>query len=107
MIDLPIELILLGWSVGVVSLADNIIRPWILSGRVNLSPLVLFFALLGGVEVFGPLGIFLGPLIVSLAVTFGAMFFAELRQQEELDAKQPGDPTRAADAQRLISGAGS
>ena len=86
-------LILLGWSAGVVSLADNLIRPWILSGRVNLSPLVLFFALLGGVEVFGPLGIFLGPLIVSLAVTFGAMFFAELRQQEELDAKQPGDPT--------------
>jgi predicted PurR-regulated permease PerM len=79
-------LILLGWSAGVVSLADNIIRPWILSGRVNLSPLVLFFALLGGVDVFGPLGIFLGPLIVSLAVTFGAMFFAEFRQQEELEA---------------------
>jgi predicted PurR-regulated permease PerM len=78
-------LILLGWSAGVVSLADNFIRPWILSGRVNLSPLVLFFALLGGVEVFGPLGIFLGPLIVSLAVTFGSMFFNELRTQGELE----------------------
>jgi predicted PurR-regulated permease PerM len=77
--------ILLGWSAGIVSVADNVIRPWILSGRVNLSPLVLFFALLGGVEVFGPLGIFLGPLIVSLAVTFGSMFFGELRRQGELE----------------------
>lgn len=80
-------LILLGWSAGVVSLADNFIRPWILSGRVNLSPLVLFFALLGGVEVFGPLGIFLGPLIVSLAVAFGSMFFNELRTQGELQTR--------------------
>jgi predicted PurR-regulated permease PerM len=79
--------ILLVWSAGVVSLADNFIRPWILSGRVNLSPLVLFFALLGGVEVFGPLGIFLGPLIVSLAVTFGSMFFNELRTQGELQTR--------------------
>lgn len=79
--------ILLGWSAGVVSLADNFIRPWILSGRVNLSPLVLFFALLGGVDVFGPLGIFLGPLIVSLAATFGSMFFNELRTQGELQTR--------------------
>jgi predicted PurR-regulated permease PerM len=77
-------LILLGWSAGVVSLADNFIRPWILSGRVNMSPLVLFFALLGGVQVFGPLGIFLGPLIVSVAVTLGSMLFTELRKQGEI-----------------------
>lgn len=81
-------LILLGWSAGIVSLADNFIRPWILSGRVNLSPLVLFFALLGGVEVFGPLGIFLGPLIVSVAVTFGAMLFSELRAEGELETRK-------------------
>ncbi|HSU60806.1 MAG TPA: AI-2E family transporter [Bryobacteraceae bacterium] len=77
-------LILLGWAGGLVSLADNIIRPWVLSDRVNLPPLVLFFALLGGVELFGVLGIFLGPVILSLAISIASLFFSELRAQGDL-----------------------
>lgn len=81
-------LILLGWAAGVVSLADNLIRPWILSDRVNLPPLVLFFALLGGVELFGVLGIFLGPVILSLAISIAALFFGELRAQGDLKPRE-------------------
>ena len=60
------------WGVLVISTADNIIRPWVVSGKVELHPLVLLFFILGGVEAFGFLGLFLGPVIASvLAVLFG------------------------------------
>jgi predicted PurR-regulated permease PerM len=72
-------LILLGWGAGVVSLSDNIVRPWIISERLKLSPIILLFALLGGVELFGPLGIFLGPTIFSIASSLGNMLRSELR----------------------------
>lgn len=75
-------LILIGWSIGVVSLSDNIVRPWILSDRVNLSPALILFALLGGIEMFGPIGIFVGPVILSLALAFFSMFFEEVRERE-------------------------
>jgi len=68
------------WGVVVVSMADNVIRPWVVSGKVELHPLVLLFSILGGVEAFGFLGLFLGPVIASvLAVLFG-MIREELSQ---------------------------
>ncbi len=60
------------WGVAVVSAADNIIRPWVVGGKVELHPLVLVFSILGGVDAFGFLGLFLGPVIASvLSVLFG------------------------------------
>ena len=60
------------WGLAVVSTADNIIRPWVISGKVELHPLVLLFSILGGVEAFGFLGLFLGPVVASvLSVLFG------------------------------------
>ena len=62
----------LSWGLVVISAADNIIRPWVVSGKIELHPLVLLFFILGGVEAFGFLGLFLGPVIASvLAVLFG------------------------------------
>lgn len=78
----------LAWGVLVISTADNIIRPWVVSGKVELHPLVLLFFILGGVEAFGFLGLFLGPVIASvLAVLFG-MIREELAGSDE-NAKHP------------------
>ena len=60
--------ILTAFGVGVVGLADNFIRPYVISGRVNLHPLLVFVALLGGAQAFGCLGLFIGPAALSLAV---------------------------------------
>jgi predicted PurR-regulated permease PerM len=43
-------LILLGWGAGVVGQIDTLVRPYVISGRVKLHTLLVFFALLGGVE---------------------------------------------------------
>jgi predicted PurR-regulated permease PerM len=64
---------LLIYGTTVISLVDNFIRPMVLSGRVKLNTLVIFFSLLGGVQAFGIIGLFLGPITVSLTVALVKM----------------------------------
>jgi len=61
-------LFLLGWGVGVVSSADNIVRPLFISGRAQISTLPVFLGLLGGVSAFGPIGLVVGPVVVALTL---------------------------------------
>jgi predicted PurR-regulated permease PerM len=51
----------------IVGLVDNIIRPWLISGRAELSGLLIFISILGGIAVFGLLGVVLGPIVVAMA----------------------------------------
>jgi predicted PurR-regulated permease PerM len=55
------------WSVVLVGGSDNVIRPLIISGRSKASTLLVFVGLLGGVGTFGFAGIFMGPLVLTLA----------------------------------------
>ena len=50
----------------VVGSIDNILRPAILSGRAQMNGLLMFISLLGGVSVFGLLGLVLGPLVTAI-----------------------------------------
>lgn len=52
----------------VIGTADNILRPLIISGRVQLHPLLVFISLLGGADAFGFLGLFIGPAALSVTV---------------------------------------
>jgi len=61
------------WGAAAVSMLDNIVRPMVVSGRAHLNPLLVFFSLLGGVTVFGFIGVFLGPVILSLAAALLSM----------------------------------
>ena len=61
-------LILLAWGAGVVAQADNVVRPYVISQRANLSTLAVFFALLGGVKAFGIMGLFIGPVAFSFTL---------------------------------------
>lgn len=62
----------------VVSLADNIIKPAILHGQSNLHPLLALLSVIGGVKVLGPIGIFVGPMIVAFLQTVLIMLQSEL-----------------------------
>ena len=72
------------WGAVVISMADNIIRPWVVSGKVELHPLVLLFFILGGVEAFGFLGLFLGPVIASVLTVLFGMLREELVRGNEV-----------------------
>jgi len=63
------------WGAILVSTVDNVLRPLFISGRAQISTLPIFFGVLGGLAAFGPIGMFLGPLLVALALAL--MDFAE------------------------------
>lgn len=53
----------------VAGFIDNVMRPWFLSGRARMSGLIVFVAVIGGIAVFGLLGIVLGPIIIAAAAS--------------------------------------
>lgn len=67
--------LLLIWGVAVIHPVDNILRPYLIGGRVKLSTLYVFFAVIGGLKVFGALGLVVGPLV--LAVTVALLTFLQ------------------------------
>jgi predicted PurR-regulated permease PerM len=71
-------LILLVWAVAVVHPVDNVLRPYLIGERAKLSTLYVFFALLGGLKTFGGLGVFIGPLILTITVAL----FRFLREEK-------------------------
>lgn len=62
----------------VVSMADNVLRPLLLSGRTQMNGLLVFISILGGVAAFGLLGVVLGPILVALADAVVVAYTAEL-----------------------------
>ena len=71
-------LLLFAWGAGVVGLVDNIIRPLIVRTGMRLHMVLIFFALLGGLRAFGLLGLFVGPVILSVTVAVIGMLRDEL-----------------------------
>lgn len=78
-------LLLAGWSAGLVAMADNVVRPWVVGQRTNSSPLLVFFALLGGARLFGFAGLFIGP--VALSVTSVLIRFWSAADSEATDQR--------------------
>jgi predicted PurR-regulated permease PerM len=58
-------LFLVAWGILAVGLIDNVVKPFLIRGGLELHGAVIFFALLGGLAYFGPVGLIAGPLVVS------------------------------------------
>ncbi|MDO9106600.1 MAG: AI-2E family transporter [Methylovulum sp.] len=69
---------LLLWGFLVVSTVDNVIRPLVISGTSQVPFLVVMFGVFGGLSAFGVVGLFLGPVILSVLL---AVWQAWLKQQ--------------------------
>jgi predicted PurR-regulated permease PerM len=63
--------LLILWGALVISTIDNFLRPRIIKNQTRLHELFVFFSVLGGISVFGLLGIVLGPVV--LAITLGLL----------------------------------
>jgi predicted PurR-regulated permease PerM len=75
-------LILLGLGVLVISMVDNILKPLFISTRTNIHPLLLFFAVLGGIQAFGLIGLVAGPLIATLFLTLIEIYIQGIRPEK-------------------------
>jgi predicted PurR-regulated permease PerM len=73
------------WSLVLVTSIDNVIKPLVVSGRAGLPTFAVFLGLAGGLAAFGAIGMFLGPVIVALAI-------ALLRFAEESGVAKPTSP---------------
>jgi predicted PurR-regulated permease PerM len=76
----PVAGIILAIICGVVvGVVDNVIRPWVISGRAEMGGLVVFISVLGGLAVFGMLGLVLGPIIVATGASILDLYAAGVR----------------------------
>ncbi len=67
----------------VISSIDNVIKVFVLHGRSQLHPLFALLSVLGGVTVFGPIGILVGPMVVVFLQTLLEILNHELRERDE------------------------
>jgi predicted PurR-regulated permease PerM len=72
--EVPRGLFMLVVGVFGISMADNVLRPLLLSDKAQASTLVIFFGLLGGVAAFGFVGLIVGPVILVSTGTLLKMF---------------------------------
>lgn len=72
-------LFLMAWGVLLVSAADNFLKPLLISGQAEVPTLAVFIGVIGGLSAFGLVGMFLGPVIIALALAIVAF------------ASKPGD----------------
>jgi predicted PurR-regulated permease PerM len=76
-------IVLVGIGVFVISTVDNLLRPFFISTRTNIHPLLLFFAVLGGVQAFGLIGLFAGPLIATLFLTLVEIYIQGIKPEKK------------------------
>jgi predicted PurR-regulated permease PerM len=70
---------LLIWSVLIVGMGDNVLNPYIVGHKINIPPFLILFSVLGGISLLGPVGILIGPLMVSLLYTLTEIYRNEFQ----------------------------
>lgn len=76
-------IILAAWGSLVIGTVDNFLRPKLVGERTKLHELLIFFAVLGGLHVFGVLGIVLGPVVAAVTLALLDVFRRIDRPVEE------------------------
>ncbi len=62
-------ILLAAWGTLVIGMIDNFLRPKLVGGRTRLHELLIFFSVLGGLNVFGVLGVVLGPVVLAITLS--------------------------------------
>lgn len=58
---------------------EYIFKPKVVGNRVRMHPLIVFFAIIGGLKAYGLLGIIYGPLIATLFLTLADIYFSSFQ----------------------------
>ncbi|NIO04311.1 MAG: AI-2E family transporter [Proteobacteria bacterium] len=75
-------IVLVVWGIVLVGLSDNFLRPILISGRTKLHTMILFFAVLGGLNAFGFLGLVAGPLVVTVCLAILDIYSSKLATEK-------------------------
>lgn len=66
--------LLMAWGLLIVSTVDNFMRPILIGEKAKLPIFLLFFGMLGGLQVYGPVGLLTGPLLIACAMSFAKIY---------------------------------
>jgi predicted PurR-regulated permease PerM len=88
--------ILLGLGAGLIGTIDNVVRPLIIHKSLRLHPIFVFFSILGGIQLFGVLGLFVGPVVASVAAALVLMLREDLIAPETMAAAKTDSSAHAA-----------
>lgn len=73
---------LAAWGIIVVGLVDNIVKPLLIRGGVQMHGAVVFFALIGGLATFGGIGLLVGPLVVALFLSLVRIYRRDFAREQ-------------------------
>ncbi|MCX6765806.1 MAG: AI-2E family transporter [Candidatus Moranbacteria bacterium] len=74
-------ILILAVGLGIISTIDNLLRPKLVGRDTQMHPLLVFFATLGGLAVFGLPGFLIGPIIMALFLTLWEIYAIEFKGQ--------------------------
>jgi predicted PurR-regulated permease PerM len=81
---------LLIFGAALVMNIDNFIRPRLVSGRTKVHPVLILIGVLGGLKIFGFIGMLVGPLVLALLVAF-IKFYEQAYLQRKLTVGPAAD----------------
>jgi len=67
------------WGVLAIGMVDNYIRPLIIGSKMNIHPMLLFFAILGAIFEFGFVGIIIGPVVIAVSDVLVKSYIESIR----------------------------
>ncbi len=62
------------FGVFVISMVDNVLKPLIIGGRTKMPTIIILFSVLGGIKLFGVIGLIMGPLITAVFISVFEIF---------------------------------
>lgn len=69
------------WGICVISWVDNLIRPIVISGATKIPFIIIFIGVLGGLTAFGFVGLFIGPVVLAIALAVWREWLAEHKHE--------------------------
>ncbi|HCC84014.1 TPA: hypothetical protein DEP96_04160 [Candidatus Uhrbacteria bacterium] len=72
------------WSIILVGSIDNFLRPIIVGGRTSMHPLLVLLTILGGLQVFGPIGIIIGPTVLAAFLSLVQLYKAGVLERHSI-----------------------
>ncbi|MET0343346.1 MAG: AI-2E family transporter [Polyangiales bacterium] len=90
------------WGVVVVGFVDNIIKPLLAKRGMDMHGAIVFFALLGGLTMFGTAGLIAGPLIVSFFLALVRIYQRDYGSDPGL-TDAAGKPVSAAGQGKIVT----
>lgn len=86
------------WGILVISWVDNLIRPIVISGATKIPFIIIFIGVLGGLTAFGFVGLFIGPVVLAIALAVWREWISQ--HKNELFAPKPPTQEQPQESQQ-------